>query len=200
MASKLPKQTLIFLPELFELLEKQETRMDKQNLLIQYAQKDNTHESAIRHFMELMWHPAVHFDLPEGTPPYAPATDIVGEAPTSLFRVFKAGNISRCLKGSSDFIPPLTKRETYFISFLEQLEVKEGELLIAIKDAKKNGGKLLFEHDGKKKNLYPSVTCDLFCQVFGGTGWLPQEVVVANPPVEGETKKQNGGTPSEIGG
>lgn len=191
--TKLPKQTLLYLPELFEILEKQQTRMDKQNLLIEYARKDEHHEMIIRQFMELMWHPAVEFDLPEGTPPYAPATDMVGEAPTSLFRVFRVGAISRCLKGSSDFIPPLTKRENFFISFLEQLETKEGELLIAIKDAKKNGGKLLFEHDGKKKNLYPSVTCDLFCQVFGGTGWLPKEVVEANPPKEDGEKKQVSG-------
>lgn len=197
---KLPKQTLLYLPELFEILEKQETRMDKQNLLIEYAQKDSHHEMIIRQFMELMWHPQVEFDLPEGTPPYAPATDMVGEAPTSLFRVFRAGNISRCLKGSSDYIPPLTKRETFFISFLEQLETKEGELLIAIKDAKHNGGKLMFEHDGKKKNLYPSVTCDLFCQVFGGTGWLPKEVIDANPPKEDVEKKQVSGKSSKIGG
>lgn len=190
---KLPKQTLIFLPELFELLEKQETRMDKQNLLIEYAQKDKNHEDIIRHFMELMWHPQVEFDLPEGAPPYAPATDMVGEAPTSLFRVFKAGNISRFLKGSADFIPPLQKRETYFIGFLEQLETKESELLIAIKDAKRNGGKLKKEHDGKLVEMYPSVTCDLFCQVFGGMGWLPQEVIDANPPKEDGEKKQVSG-------
>lgn len=200
MASRLPRQVLVFLPELFELLEKQSTRMDKQTLLVEYAQKDENHKKIIQNFMELMWHPAVKFDLPEGTPPYAPATDMVGEAPTSLFRVFKAGNISRCLKGSSDYIPPLTKRENFFIGLLEQLETKEGELLIAIKDGEHNGGKLMIEHDGKKKNLYPSVTVDLFCQVFGSMGWLPQEVVDANPPKEDTPKKNISGNDFVIGG
>lgn len=180
----LPKQAVTYLPELFALLEKQPTRMDKRNLLVEYASKDKNHEQIIKQFMELMWHPAVQFDLPEGVPPYSPATDIVGDAPSSLFRTFRAGNISRVLKGSGDYIQNNVKRENYFILMLESMEKSESQLMCAIKDRTVH-------------ELYPSVTCDLFCQVFGDTGWLPKEVVDANPPKEdgvSTTKKSASGS------
>lgn len=181
--AQLPKQAFVYLPELFSLIEKCETRIEKRELLVQYAQKDKNHEQCIKNFMELMWHPLTTFELPEGAPPYAPATEIVGEAPSSLFRVFKVGNISRVIKASGDYIPNLVKRENFFVQLLESLEKTEAELLIMIKD------KTVHEK-------YPSITCDLFCQVFGGTGWLPKEVVEANPPKEDEpvSKKSTGGS------
>lgn len=176
----LPKQKILFLPELFEAIQKAPDRLTRQNMLIEYAQKDALHEKVLRAFMELAWHPQITFVLPEGSPPYATSTTLETEAPTNLFRVFR--DVGRFLKGDRGFIENNLKRESYFITILESLSSREAQILVALKD------KTISE-------LYNKITCDLFCQVFGLAGWLPKDVVVANPPKleEVEEKKLESG-------
>lgn len=165
--SLLPKQTTIFLPDLFKALEALPDRESKIQILKEFAKKEQKYYDIIRAFTELMWHPAVKFGLPKGAPKYAIPTEFEGEAPTSLFKVFK--NIGLFLEGSRTYIMNPIKREFHFLSQLESLSKNEGEILICIKDR-------------NIETKYPSVTCDLFCEAFADYNFLPKEVVEANPP------------------
>lgn len=171
----LKKQNTIYLPELFEQIENAPDRETRKFMLVEYYNKDEKHKEVLKAFTELMWHPMVEFVLPDGTPPFAEASKWESEAPNSLFKVFR--QIGRFLKGSRIFIANNLKREQHFITILESLSERESKILIAIKDK---------EFD----KLYPKVTCDLFCEVFGGVKWLPEEVLIANPPILEETKSK----------
>lgn len=170
----LKKQNIIFITELFEQMQKAPDRMTRRQMLVEYASKDSLHEKMIRSFTELTWHPQIEFMLPEGAPAFTPSSAREAESPTNLFRVFR--DIGRFLKNDVNLIQNPKKREDYFVSVLEALSTKEAGLLIAIKDK-------------KVSQYYSTVTCDLFCEVFGGVGWLPKEVIDANPPKNEDAKK-----------
>lgn len=174
----LPKQTILYLPELFKAIQEAPDRLTRQKMLVEYAQKDANHARALRSFTELMWYPGLEIVLPDGTPPHVVSADREEDSPSTLFRVFK--EFGRFLKGDANFINNTEKREKYFVTQLEALSKREAALLVAIKDKKVH-------------KIYDKVTCDLFCQVFGQAGWLPKDVVEANPPVEELplTKKQD---------
>lgn len=175
MARLLPNETIVFIPELFKIIQKAPDRETRKALLFEYASKDAIHKQALRQFTELAWHPAIEWMLPEGSPPYASSTAHEGQAPNNLFKVFKVA--SRFLKGGGGFITNAIKRETYFITTLESLSKAESEILIALKDKNID-------------SIYSHVTCDLFCEVF--PEWLPPEVVAAHPPKKDSDEKKSG--------
>jgi hypothetical protein len=156
----LPKQSTIFLPELFEHLKKRETREEKIQTLQAFIKLGKPQFELMRAFVELNWHPSVKFGLPEGNPPYTHAGEIETDAPASLYKVFK--EIGRFLEGSSQYITNPLKREFYFISKLESLALKEGKLLVLLKD------RLVFKQ-------YPDVEFELFNEAYKDYNFIPQE-------------------------
>jgi hypothetical protein len=78
-------------------------------------------------------------DLPEGEPPFKPASEPLGMTPTNLFTDAKRFYVF-CRKD----LQPL-KRESLFISMLEGVHPDEAKILIAIKDQ-------------KLTKLYPKIT------------------------------------------
>jgi len=174
MSVTLPKQKILFLPELFKAMDGVQSREDKIALFRLYATKDANHQKCLQGFVELLLHPSVEFDLPPGTPPYTEASENEDQAPSNLFRVFR--EVGRFLKGSPIHIQKPLKREFYFISILESLSVRESKILIAIKDKNIN-------------YLYPSLTNDLICEAIAEMNWLPQEVLDANKKLVEESKK-----------
>ena len=90
--------------------------------------------------------------IPEGEPPFKPAVEPMGMAPTNLFNECKRFYVF-CRK---DLTP--TKRESLFISLLEGIHPEEAKVLIALKDQKL----------GK---LYPKITHKL----VGQAGIIPYE-------------------------
>lgn len=163
----LPPEPLLYPTELFKMVCNAPDRETRIKMLREYSIKDANHSKVLRSIIELAWHPAIVWELPEGAPPYTAASPHVREAPTSLFRVMR--EVSRFLKGGGGFIQNPLKREKYFTQILESLSAPEALLLIAIKD------KTISE-------LYPKVTLDLIVQTFPDL--LPADIVAANPPVE----------------
>jgi hypothetical protein len=66
--------------------------------------------------------------LPEGTPPFKPASEPLGMTPTNLF-----GEMRRLYVFCREDLKPL-KRESLFISLLEGVHPSEADILIAVKD------------------------------------------------------------------
>lgn len=75
--------------------------------------------------------PNVKFNLPEGAPPYKP-NDIVGQE-TRLYS--EARKLYLFLEGSNKNLNKI-RREALFIEMLENVDPKDAELLIAMKDKK----------------------------------------------------------------
>lgn len=159
MAVKLPNNSILYLPELLYLLNKEDNPLSQRDYLYQYYNKDNMHSRAIQIFMEMMLHPDVSWEIPEGKPPYQPTSGYIGQSPSNLFVTFK--EVSRFLKGGKGFIQDKRKREIHFITVLESLSKGEAELLCQIKD--------------KKLTEYPNVDLKIFVEAF--PEFLPEEVV-----------------------
>jgi hypothetical protein len=157
---RLPSTSVVYLPELLELLDKHDLETQKQ-LVTMYCAKDIVHYNALRTFVELFWHPAINWELPAGSPPYTPTSAHVDQAPSSLFKAFK--NLHRFLTGGSGFLHDKTRRERFFIVTLESLSMAEAELLIAIKD--------------RDLSKYPNVSIHTFLEEFPNL--LPADVVEA---------------------
>jgi hypothetical protein len=158
----LPKQTTIYLPELFEHMAKRKTREEKIETLREFIKIGKSQFDLMRAFVELHWHPSVHFRLPDGKPPFTPAGNYESEAPSTLYREFK--QIGRFLEGSSMYITNPLKREFHFISKLESLSEKEANILVALKD------KTVFK-------LYPDVNFDLFNEAYKEYNFIPPESI-----------------------
>ena len=74
--------------------------------------------------------PNYKMDLPEGDPPFKPASEPMGMTPTNLFSEARRMYVF-CRKD----LKPL-KRESLFISLLEGVHPEEAKVLIAVKDQK----------------------------------------------------------------
>jgi hypothetical protein len=156
---KLPAQSVTYLPELLKYVNDEPDYENQKALVIQYVSKDSLHANVIQSFVELMWHPAINWELPEGNPPYTPASSYVGESPGSLFKVLK--NMNRFLTGGENFLHDNNRRELFWVMTLESLSKDEGELLCQIKN--------------KKLTSYPNISLKLFAELF--PQYLPEEVV-----------------------
>ncbi len=159
MAVKLPNNAILYLPELLTLLNNEPNPLSQRDYLYQYYNKDPMHQNILRAFTELMVHPNIEWQIPEGSPPFAPTTGFIGQSPSNLFISFK--EVSRFLKGGKGFIQDKTKREIRFIQVLESLSLGEAELLCQIKD--------------KELTQYPNVDMKVFVEAF--PEFLPDEVV-----------------------
>jgi hypothetical protein len=159
MATRLPSTAIVYLPELVKLVNSQQDYEVRKQLINMYYTKDLMHHQALRTFVELMWHPDIKWELPEGTPPYTPTSAHVDQAPSSLFKAFKI--LHRFLAGGSGFLHDKNRRELHFITTLESLSMAEAELLIKIKD--------------KDLSEYPNITLELFVDAIPDI--LPEEIV-----------------------
>lgn len=90
---------------------------------------------ALRIMIQAAYDPNVTFALPEGAPPYTP-TDMPDQE--HVFRK-EADKVKYFING---FYPNLkqNKREMMFIEFLERIDPKDAEMLLAAKDKKKIQG------------------------------------------------------------
>lgn len=159
MAVRLPNYEVIFLPELLRLVNNELDPLSQRDYLYQYYNKDEVHANILQQFMELIIHPDVVWELPQGVPHYQPASGLMGESPSSLFTTFR--ECSRFLKDGGGFVQDKDKRELYFITTLESLSKDEAELLCQIKD--------------RNLTTYPNVDLRVFVEAF--PEFLPSEVV-----------------------
>lgn len=74
--------------------------------------------------------PEYKWDLPEGEPPFKPASEPLGMTPTNMF-----SEARRLYVFSRKDLKPL-KRESLFISLLEGIHPEEAKVLLAVKDQK----------------------------------------------------------------
>jgi len=96
-------------------------------MIEQYA-KDPVYNNLLKIIFEYAFIAEKKWDLPEGTPPFKPASEPIGMTPTNLY-----GELRRLYVFSRVDLKPI-KREGLFISLLEGIHPKEAELVIAIKD------------------------------------------------------------------
>jgi hypothetical protein len=85
-------------------------------------------DAALRIVLAHAFVPAKKFILPEGEPPFKPASEPLGMTPTNLFSELRRMYVF-CREDLTPF-----KRESLFISFLEGIHPTEAKLMIAVKD------------------------------------------------------------------
>ena len=91
------------------------------------------HNLALENIVDLCFNPNIKFLLPEGEPPYKPATKAQGFEATLYANMRKFGVFIE--NGPYPNMQPF-KRETQFVEFLESLDPDDAKLIISIKDKK----------------------------------------------------------------
>ena len=164
----------LLIPEIFDRVQKATTVEQRKAILLQ----NNT--PVLQDVLKINFHPAVKLNLPEGAPPFKREKAVpTGLAETNLYREMR--------RFYTWISPPpnltKTKSEILFIQMLEAINLKEAELVIAIKDR-------------KLTDIYPAVTEDLVRETFPGilppkteSVVAPQQEVVAPPKKRGRPKK-----------
>jgi hypothetical protein len=156
------KNSRVYLPELFAALNATgpNQRQKRIDIIKEFASKGVDHLRMLQAFVECTFHPAVKFDLPEGTPPYKENT-----APDytfcsiSLFNFFQNKMVPYFIKGHPMYIGDNVKREMIFIQQLESVFKDEAKILVMMKDKQLYGCKKF-------------VNYGLFAEAF--PGWLPE--------------------------
>ena len=97
------------------------------------AQLRAQHSIALENIVDLCFNPNIKFLLPEGAPPYKPATKEMDFQATLFANMRKFGIFIS--NGPYPNMEPF-KRETQFVEFLESLDPEDAELVISIKDKK----------------------------------------------------------------
>ena len=85
-------------------------------------------DACLRIIFEYAFLPEKKFILPEGDPPYKPASEPMGMTPTNLF-----SELRRLYIFCRADLKPI-KRESLFVSFLEGVHPEEAKMLLAVKD------------------------------------------------------------------
>jgi hypothetical protein len=85
-------------------------------------------DAALRIILTHAFVPEKKFILPEGEPPFKPASEPLGMTPTNLFSELRRMYVF-CREDLTPF-----KRESLFISFLEGIHPTEASMMIAVKD------------------------------------------------------------------
>lgn len=111
-----------------EILEKA-SKISKTNERIEFLRKN--YSPPLGTIIKYALDPNVEFDLPEGAPPYK-KNDLTGQE-TRLYSEVRKFYLF--LKGCPKNINKI-KREALFIEMLENIDPKDAELLIAMKDKK----------------------------------------------------------------
>lgn len=163
----------LLIPEIFEKVEKAETLDQKRELLIQH------NSPVLQDVLRINFHPDVKMLLPEGDPPYnKDKMPPLGLADTNLYKEMR--------RFYTWINPPPNlnkiKRESLFIQLLESINLKEAELVCAIKDKKLEG-------------MYSSITEDLVRRTFPQL--LPEKVVVNTQQEEPDSPKRSRGRPKK---
>lgn len=119
------ERTAIYLPELFEELEKLETIEERANTIKEYYEKKNS--NVLGSYLAALYHPAVVLNLPETIPPYDNSQYIDYDmAPLRLEKAI--GRLGYFFEPHSTHITNKVKRESVFIQTLESLHKKDAEL------------------------------------------------------------------------
>lgn len=108
------------------------------------------------------------FVLPEGAPPYKPATQPIGMTPANLRMETKKLYIFTKFSDVKRL-----RREQLYVQLLESLHPSEAKIVNAMKDQKLDG-------------LYPKITADFVKKNFPDV--LPEGVVVAEPAKKSKAK------------
>lgn len=182
--NKLPPQETTYLTELLQYVNDTEDYEDKKALINQYYLKDNVHANLLQAFIELMWHPDIHWELPKGNPPYTPASVHVTESPSSLFKAVR--ELSVLFRDGASFMHDANRRELYYVHILESLSTDEAKLLCEVRN--------------RKLTSYPNISLPIFAELF--PQFLPDDVVhnaveQTKKPVSSNPKKEQ--EPSEDG-
>jgi hypothetical protein len=152
--------------ELFDIIEKQQTKEEKLNTLLQH------NNDVVRSILRFNYDYNLVFNVPEGEPPFNKITDRpIGYHQTTLQQEMRRMYI---WVNNTDMSIPKLKRESLFINMLEGLHYTEAEILCLVKDR-------------KLETRYPSLTYDLVNEAFPGL--LPPLLIKPNPEVIKPTKK-----------
>lgn len=119
------ERTAIYLPELFEELEKLETIKERADTIIEYHDKKN--RNVLGSYLASLYHPAVVLNLPDTIPPYDNTQYIDYDmAPLRLEKAI--GRLGYFFEPHSTHVKNKVKRESIFIQTLESLHKKDAEL------------------------------------------------------------------------
>ena len=143
------KETL--LPhEIFGKIQEMEDRKERIAFL-----KNNAYKQ-IKTILQLAFNDKIQLDLPPGAPPYTPNPEekFPISSMSSIFRT-----IGYCVKSSK--YPPIRK-ESWFISILEQLHAEDARILIAAKD-----GNIPTFQNKKYSKITKSLVKDTFPELLG---------------------------------
>ena len=163
----------LLIPEIFEKVDKAESIEQKKALLIQH------NSPVLQDVLRINFHPEVKMQLPEGDPPYnKDKMPPLGLADTNLYKEMR--------RFYTWISPPPNlnkiKRESLFIQLLESINLKEAELVCAIKDK-------------KLEQIYSSISEDLVRQTFPQL--LPEKTVVNEQQEEPDSPKRSRGRPKK---
>lgn len=149
----------VYIHEFLKLVSKTTSREERIALLKTYHDSKHEYARVLRFFAECIFHPAVKFNLPEGTPPYK-QIDAPDES-TAYTTLFSAFSKVKYFCFGPSMIQNNLKRETQFVALLEQLCLHEVKLMIMIKDKKID------------KRVYPMIDESIFAEAF--PTWFPAQ-------------------------
>ena len=151
--------------ETFEEIAKAKTREEKREVL---KKRENFATKAL---LQLNFHPAVKWLLPQGAPPYEPAKAGDIQSNTLHYEIKKLDYYTDPSPHSLDELPML-RRESMFVGLLERLDPQDATMLIAIKDKK-------LSYKGLTYKLVKDTWPDLLPDVEEETPQTKKEEVVA---------------------
>lgn len=122
------KVTSMRVDEIFDLVGKAKSRKDKLEVFKKYNNR------AVRDVLKGAFDDSVEFNLPKGSPPYTPGSEV--SYPSSLMKQTKKFHY---FVRRSDTRIAQAKVEMIFIKILESIHPKEAEILIWMKDKDLNG-------------------------------------------------------------
>ena len=124
-------RTRIYLPEVFDEANKQETLKERIEIVKAYKEKSSDNNKLLRDYLQCLYHPMVKLDLPDAIPPYDNTQYVDYDmAPVNLQKALS--RVSYFVIGQTNHIEKRVKRENVFIQTLEGLHKKDSELYASI--------------------------------------------------------------------
>lgn len=145
----------VFLPEILYEVSKVKEHARKIELLRLYASKNEEHFKLMRDFLQCIYHPAVVFDLPAGSPPFVTDYADFTLAPMSLREAFL--RVPYFVKGHSKYIENSIKRERVFVQTLEGMFKADSELFLMVKDKKFDSKKYKTINEAIFREAFPDI-------------------------------------------
>lgn len=151
---------IVSLHDVFLELKDLKTEEERANLLQFYHDSNEGNKSVMQSYVECMYHPMIILALPNEVPPYKVNENQYEDyVSLKLGKAFK--RIPHFVRGHSEFIDNVPRRENVFIKTLEELHKDEAELF---------AGLLLRTVNSKK---YPGLTDQLLVTTF--KQYLPED-------------------------